>query len=572
MSQFLSNKVIASIVALALLVGVGVLISSGDTSSTTRNAALVAGTPCTKVGQVTKVSKQAVVCAALSRKNIWYPIFQEKKWICAKLGITRKQNGIFSVCGKSKSSKKRWFLTKPLMANSNPGLPTTDQDAFIKLTTNPELIVETSPTTPLALAATTETTVPPATETPTTETPTTETPTTETPTSTPEISLTCATGGTCKVGDAGPGGGIVFYDAGAKQLRGRYLEAAPTDYQVNGLRASVVGGCDNFTNETATAIGAGKDNTTKILLKCPTAGIAARVAADYRGGGKLDWFLPSKDELNELCKIYSNGRTDTTEFKSDQNGCTGSTSPTGGFAPRAYWSSSEQPPNYFWHQSFGNGSQGYSLKTNDNYYVRPVRAFSTATPTTPTTTIARTYQVGDAGPGGGMVFYDAGTKQLWGRYLEVAPTDYQVNGLRASVEWGCYETLTGVTATAIGAGKDNTDMIRSKQCAAAGIAADVANKYSTSTAAAGQWFLPSMDELNELCKIYSNGRTDTAQYESNQNGCTGSTSPTGGFAAAYYWSSSDSLAGHAWGENFGYGIQTNVRKDTASFVRPVRAF
>jgi len=181
MNQFLSNKIIASIVALALLVGVGVLVSSGDTSSTTRNAALVVATPCTKPGQVTKVSKQAVVCAALSPKNIWYPVFHEKKWICAKLGITRKQNGIFSVCGKNKLSKKRWFLTKPLMASSAPGLPTTDQDAFIKLTTNPELIVETSPTTPLALASTTETTL--ATTTETTLAPTTETtlaPTTET--------------------------------------------------------------------------------------------------------------------------------------------------------------------------------------------------------------------------------------------------------------------------------------------------------------------------------------------------------------------------------------------------------
>ncbi|MBJ7293278.1 MAG: hypothetical protein JHC78_07010, partial [Ilumatobacteraceae bacterium] len=51
MNQFLSNKIIAGIVALALLVGVGVLVSSGDTSSTTRNAALVAATPCTKPGQ-----------------------------------------------------------------------------------------------------------------------------------------------------------------------------------------------------------------------------------------------------------------------------------------------------------------------------------------------------------------------------------------------------------------------------------------------------------------------------------------------------------------------------------------
>ena len=194
MNQFLSNKIIASIVALALLVGVGVLVSSGDTSSTTRNAALVVATPCTKPGQVTKVSKQSVVCAALSPKNIWYPVFQEKKWICAKLGITRKQNGIFSVCGKNKSSKKRWFLTKPVMASSNPGLPTTDQDAFIKLTTNPELIVETSPTTPIALAPTTETTLAPTTET--TLAPTTETTLTAktVPTTTAPTPTTSATG------------------------------------------------------------------------------------------------------------------------------------------------------------------------------------------------------------------------------------------------------------------------------------------------------------------------------------------------------------------------------------------
>jgi hypothetical protein len=165
MNRFLTKKIIASIVALALLVGVGVLISSRDTSSTTRNAALLAGTPCKKPGQVTKVSKQLVICAALLPKSIWYPVFQEKKWVCAKLGGSRKQYGIFSVCGKNKSSKKRWFLTKPLVSNSNAGLPTTDQVAFIKLTTNPELIIETSPTTPIALGVANETTLTPTTET-----------------------------------------------------------------------------------------------------------------------------------------------------------------------------------------------------------------------------------------------------------------------------------------------------------------------------------------------------------------------------------------------------------------------
>ena len=373
MSQFLSNKIIAGIVALALLVGVGVLISSGDTSSTTRNAALVVATPCTKPGQVTKVSKQSVVCAALLPKNIWYPVLQEKKWICAKLGITRKQNGIFSVCGKSKSSKKRWFLTQPLMANSNPGLPTTDQDAFIKLTTNPELIVETSPTTPLALAptttttpaATTETTVTPATTAATTPTvaPTTPTVAPTTPTVAPTSPQTCAAGGPCKVGDTGPGGGIVFYVATAeftcgKDLRAECtrLEAAPIDYQVNGSRASVVWGCPGTSTEAmATEIGTGKSNTAKILTGCTTDGIAADVATKYSTSTAEagQWFLPSRKELSLMY---------------DERDA------IGGFAAAAYWSSSENAASFAWFQYFVSGNQRSNAK-DATYYVRPVRAF-----------------------------------------------------------------------------------------------------------------------------------------------------------------------------------------------------
>ena len=116
-------------------------------------------------------------------------------------------------------------------------------------------------------------------------------------------------------------------------------------------------GCyGDSTGATATGIGTGKSNTYLILLICKTAGIAARVAADYRGGGKSDWFLPSTDELN---LIYVNKDA------------------IGGFAADNYWSSSEYKATnsqYARYEHFNLGDQNYSNKLY-TYYVRPVRAF-----------------------------------------------------------------------------------------------------------------------------------------------------------------------------------------------------
>jgi hypothetical protein len=194
-----------------------------------------------------------------------------------------------------------------------------------------------------------------------------------------------------------------------------------------------------------------------------------------------------------------------------------------------------------------------------------------------TSTYTGTYQtiIGKTGPGGGKVFYAAATPKPWGRYLEAAPTDYQVSGVRTSVPWGCNGKLTEATAIEIGTGKANTATILAK-CTTAGIAADVANKYSTTSipnapGAAGQWFLPSRDELNELCQIYSNGRSD-AGYVVYQNGCSGNRSPTGGFAAGYYWSSSESNVYRAWWQLFFVGFQNYPSKSDSNYVRPVRAF
>lgn len=146
------------------------------------------------------------------------------------------------------------------------------------------------------------------------------------------------------VGDTGPGGGKVFYIAGPT----RY-EAASTDL------GTAPWGCQGTSvpGAVATAVGTGAANTTAIVGVCLTAGIAARLADDYVSGGQTDWFLPSKDELNEL---YLQKAT------------------VGGFADDVYWSSSEFAPTAAWFQHFGDGSQDGGTKP-DSYYVRPVRAF-----------------------------------------------------------------------------------------------------------------------------------------------------------------------------------------------------
>jgi len=368
MNQFLSNKIIAGIVALALLVGVGVLISSGDTSSTTRNAALVVATPCTKPGQVIKVSKQSVVCAKTNTGSLWYATMKAKgkAQACKSPGAIRKKSDIVWVCGVVKK-KKIWQATQPLppavvasITVIEPGAtqPTPALDSTQVATPDAPVVADNT-----VLADT-------------------KIPDDKIVTQVIEDVTAPTIPKTYNIGDTGPGGGIVFYDAATQQSWGRYLEAAPTDYQVNGSRTPVQWGCQGTpTGVTATAIGTGRANTDKIRVECTTADIAADVANKYSTtstagapGAAGQWFLPSRDELNELCKRYSNGRTDTTAYSAFQNGCTGNRSPTGGFAAGLYWSSSEGSAYYAWYQSFNLGDQNYSSK-GDTYCVRPVRAF-----------------------------------------------------------------------------------------------------------------------------------------------------------------------------------------------------
>jgi hypothetical protein len=150
-----------------------------------------------------------------------------------------------------------------------------------------------------------------------------------------------------QIGDTGPAGGIVFYvtDGGAHGL-----EAAPVDQAI-----SEAWGCNStdIPGATGTAVGNGKANTAAIIAGCADAGAAAKFANDYTLNGYGDWFLPSKDELNEL---YS------------QKGI------VGGITSDFYWSSSQSNSNAAWDQGFNNGLQEASPKTVF-YRVRAIRAF-----------------------------------------------------------------------------------------------------------------------------------------------------------------------------------------------------
>jgi hypothetical protein len=206
--------------------------------------------------------------------------------------------------------------------------------------------------------------------------------------------------------------------------------------------------------------------------------------------------------------------------------------------------------------------------------------------------------VGDRGPGGGIVYYDSATPftstgstcNTACKYLEVAPAGWNNGGVVADdplLVWSTntslttgQDTVTAGTESAfanekfnwkIGQGFYNTSVMK------------VAGETSTAQAAvlayaggstAGQWFIPSMNELNELCK-YARGQTTgvlTVACTSGGTLKTGTADDLGGFVADRYWSSSEVNADRAWNQYFLNGSQSYDDKFLTAYVRPVRAF
>jgi hypothetical protein len=138
-------------------------------------------------------------------------------------------------------------------------------------------------------------------------------------------------------------------------ITGTGLVAAPFDQSYGdtpwGCNEEIIGG-------TSSDIGTGQANTTLIVDGCAESGIAARLCDDLVIGIYDDWFLPSKDELNE---IFINLKL---------NGYGGD---LGIFGP--YWSSTETAGgDNAWIQNLSNGVFESTYK-EFLYVVRAVRAF-----------------------------------------------------------------------------------------------------------------------------------------------------------------------------------------------------
>ena len=192
------------------------------------------------------------------------------------------------------------------------------------------------------------------------------------------------------VGDTGPAGGLVFYVSRTgftvDGLSGKfhYLEASLVE--VSSFGTANWGGNGTSCGNSATGIGTGYNNTI-MLLDCdhvhpsdnPNAHLwwghpVARAVWDYSVTNNDtifdDWWLPSKDELNELYKAYAS-LSDKTGWPTNRTG---------------YWSSSEYDENNMWVQRFGNanadpvastdfsGAQ-FSESKGYEYRNRAVRAF-----------------------------------------------------------------------------------------------------------------------------------------------------------------------------------------------------
>jgi hypothetical protein len=195
-------------------------------------------------------------------------------------------------------------------------------------------------------------------------------------------------------GGPGGGGGTVFYvsttgfNCGPTiTARCKYLEAAPALWNAGGAEPLRLWAQQTpifyqslyVANATSIEIGGGYSNTRAIILQGNTdpatsaAALSDSYTATVRGVVVNDWYLPSKDELEQMCR-WANGLSGAIACTS---GGTINTGPgaSGFLDVKDYWSSTQAgTASKAYELNFTSGS---SLVGGKDYtqYVRPIRAF-----------------------------------------------------------------------------------------------------------------------------------------------------------------------------------------------------
>ena len=172
------------------------------------------------------------------------------------------------------------------------------------------------------------------------------------------------------VGATGPGGGQVFYVAATPFNCGptltascTYLEAAPDEVDGIYIWASDIAEIPTGT-AIGTAIGTGYKNTLA-MIGLGDGNYAGQISRAYRSPNNnlSDWFLPSKDEIYQMCLVKRGPYRGNCESSED-------------FSTWTWWSSTHAAPYSAYIQDIIDG--GWTV-SDGLEHIWPVRAFGAIT-------------------------------------------------------------------------------------------------------------------------------------------------------------------------------------------------